>query len=808
MASGQKVPWFQRVASVAAAFVAVAAAVTLPLRAADAGWPREIRAEKGTIILYEPQVESMKGDLLKVRSAFSLTPKGKTDPVFGVLFATARMRTDRDARTATLESATIDRVRFPEITDGEEKELKAIVESEVGNWEIVVSLDSLTALLAAAEREQKTSEQLASEPPKILVEKQLAVLVLIDGEPKLEAIEKSSLQRVVNTPFAILFDPKTKSCFLSNGDLWYQAPAATGPYTLVARPPAEVAKVVEAAKKDQQEQEKEQGITEKPKPGKPPKVVVSTEPAELLSFDGEPSYVPVPGLTDLLYVSNTESNVLKDLESQQTFVLLSGRWFSSKSLQGPWTFVAADKLPASFAKVPDGSPIGDVLPFVAGTQLAADAVLDAEIPQTTAINRADAKLDVSYDGEPEFEAVEGTSLGHARNASTQVLRSGTKYYACDQGVWYTSSSPNGPWQVSTERPPDVDRIPPASPAYTVKYVYIYDVTPTVVYVGYTPGYYGTYVWGPTIVYGTGYRYRPWYRRAYYGWPGTWGFHARWNPWYGWSFGFGYTSGFYSYGSGWHTHWGRFGHHHHGHGGWYGPAGWRPPYWGPGYRPGHVHNNIHINVNINNRPGYRPGGRPGAGWRPPRPGNNIYNRPQNRIRNAPDRRVPTRDNRVPRPAARPGTTGVGPRPAVGARPVPGERPGATRPAGRPDTTTTGPRPSVPTRDVPRQPPVAKGRPNDVFADREGNVFKRDKEGWQSRDRGSWSRPSSGTGKSAQRPAPSRDLDRDYSARQRGSQKTQISRPSSAAPRTAPRSAPSTSPGRSSGAPKSGGAKPRG
>jgi hypothetical protein len=465
MANGQKGPWIQRGASIAAVFFAAAAAFAPGLRAADPGWPREIRGDAATIILYEPQVESMKGDLLKARSAFSLTPEGKTDPVFGVLFATARMRTDRDARTATLVSATIDRVRFPEITEGQEKELKALVEAEVGQWELVVSLDSLTALLAAAEREQKTSEQLASEPPKILVEKQLAVLVLIDGEPKLETIDGTSLQRVVNTPFAILFDPRAKAFFLSNGETWYEAPAATGPYSVVAKPPADVARIAEAAKKDQQAEEKEQGITGKPKPARPPKVVVSTEPAELLSFDGEPSYVPVTGLADLLYVSNTESNVLKDLQSQLTFVLLSGRWFSSRSLQGPWTFVGADKLPASFAKVPEGSPIGDVLPFVAGTQLAEDAVLDAEIPQTTAINRAEAKLDVSYDGEPEFEAVEGTSLRHAKNASTQVLSSGANYYACDQGVWYVAGSPNGPWEVSTERPPDVDRIPPASPAY-------------------------------------------------------------------------------------------------------------------------------------------------------------------------------------------------------------------------------------------------------------------------------------------------------------------------------------------------------
>ena len=755
----------------------IASATSGAALAADQGWPREIRADEATIILYEPQVESMKGDLLKARSAFSLTPKGKAEPVFGVLWATARMRTDRDARTATLVSARIDRVRFPEITEAQEKDFKAIVESEVGQWEIVVSLDSLTALLAAAEREQKTSEQLAADPPRILVEKQLAVLVLIDGEPKLEAIEQSSLQRVVNTPFAILFDPNAKAYFLGNGDVWYQAAAATGPYAAVSRLPAEVAKVAEAARKAQQEQEKEQGITEKPKPGKPPKVVVSTEPAELLSFDGEPSYTPVPGLTDLLYVSNTESSVLKDLESQRTFVLLSGRWFSSRSLEGPWAFVAADALPASFAKIPEGSPVADVLPFVAGTQLAEDAVLDAEIPQTTAISRADAKLDVSYDGEPEFEPVEGTSLGRARNASTQVLSSGARYYACDQGVWYVSASPNGPWEVSTERPADVERIPPASPAYQVKYVYVYDVTPTVVYVGYTPGYYGTYVWGPTIVYGTGYYYRPWYRRAYYGWPGTWGFHVRWNPWYGWSFGFGYTSGFYSYGSGWHGYWAR---RYHGHGGWYGPAGWRPPYWGPGYRPGHVHSSIHVSVNVQNRPGYRPGARPGTGARPARPSNNIYNRPQNRMRNAPDGRVPTRETRVaPQPA--------------------------TRPAARPGTATTPARPSTSTRDVRRQPPVAKGKPNDVYAGRDGNVYRRDKDEWRTREKAGWSRPASGpsSGTAAPRPAPSRDLERDYSARQRSSQKSQGSRSTSTAPRAAP-SAPS---GRSSGATGARAATPR-
>ena len=50
-----------------------------------------------------------------------------------------------------------------------------------------------------------------------------------------------------------------------------------------------------------------------------------------------------------------------------------------------------------------------------------------------------------------------------------------------------SDNASGPWAVSTDRPDEVDRIPPNSPAYNTKYVYIYDVAPDYVYMGYTPG---------------------------------------------------------------------------------------------------------------------------------------------------------------------------------------------------------------------------------------------------------------------------------------------------------------------------------
>jgi hypothetical protein len=154
---------------------------------------------------------------------------------------------------------------------------------------------------------------------------------------------------------------------------------------------------------------------------------------------------------------------------------------------------------------------------------------------------------------------------------------------------------NGPWSVSDIRPSDVDAIPASSPAYNVKYVYIYESTPEVVYVGYTPGYTGTYIYGPTVVYGTGYYYNPWYGPYYYPMPVTYGFSMHYNPYYGWGMGFSYSSGYFHFSAVMHPHYGYWGppmyhppyHHHHGGG-----------YYGGARRPIHVGDN-NINIDRNN-----------------------------------------------------------------------------------------------------------------------------------------------------------------------------------------------------------------
>src|SRR5882672_8816430 len=98
-------------------------------------------------------------------------------------------------------------------------------------------------------------------------------------------------------------------------------------------------------------------------------------------------------------------------------------------------------------------------------------MLDAHVPQTAAIERSRATLEVKYDGDPKFKKIEGTSIDYATNTGSQVLRIDKKYYACDKGVWFVSEKATGPWTVADKIPTEeIQKIPPSSPLYNTTYV--------------------------------------------------------------------------------------------------------------------------------------------------------------------------------------------------------------------------------------------------------------------------------------------------------------------------------------------------
>jgi len=548
-------------------------------------WPIEFESSDGHVTtLYQPQLESFKNNILDGRMAITVKPKDK-EMIFGAVWFKATMSTDLENRTVVLERMKIEKTHFPEMVDKEKaSKFSEYLTKEIESWNLEMSLDRLLASLEEVDDLKKLSDQINNDPPQIYFRTTPAVLMMIDGDPILKETGESGIEYVVNTPFFIVKDTKHDLYFIKGGKFWYKSKEILTGWEYTKNAPRNIEKFADKSQIDKETDSITQAMKEAPE------LIVVSKAAELITVDGEIDYKPIEG-TNLLYVANSESDIIMDISSQNHYVLLAGRWYYSKSLEdGDWKFRDPNDLPADFVKIPEGSEMSSVLTNIPGTPEAQTALLEQSIPQTAEIDRATAKVDVSYDGNPKFEKIEGTDISYALNTDKTVLLINNSYYCVDNAVWFISDKATGPWEVCVVRPDEVDQIPPEAPVYNVKYAYIYDSSPTVVYVGYLPGYTNCYVYNGVVVYGTGYYYRPWYGHYYYPRPVTWGFGVHYNPWSGWGFSFGFSYGWMSWS--FHPH----------RGGYWGPRG----YYG-GYRHGYHHGYRH-GYNRGYRAGYAAGNR--------------------------------------------------------------------------------------------------------------------------------------------------------------------------------------------------------
>ncbi len=586
-------------------------------------WPLEIESEKGLLTtLYQPQLESFKENDLEGRMAVTMKPKDK-DLIFGAVWFNATVSTNKENRTVVLEKIEILKTYFPDIVSTEQSEkFGTYLEEEIQSWNLVMSLDVLQASLSEVENLSQLSDQINNNPPKIYFRTTPSALVMIDGEPKFKADQTAGLEYVVNTAFFIVKDTKSSMYYINGGNFWYSSKSISEGWSTTTSVPENIKSFAEKNAQKNQEEEKTADT-----PTTAPDIIISTVPAELILVDGEIDYKPIDQ-TSLLYVANSENDIIMNITSQEHFILIAGRWYYSTSLKdGDWEFTDPEALPADFSKIPDNSEMADVRGSIPGTPEAQDALLEQSIPQTATIDRKEAKFEATYDGDPKFSKIEGTDVSYAVNTDKSVLLIKNKYYGVEEAVWFVSSSPKGPWEVSTERPSEVDQIPPEAPVYNVKYVYIYESTPEVVYVGYLPGYTYSYVYGGVVVYGTGYTYPYWYRSYYYPRPVTYGYGVHYNPYTGWGFTVGMSYG-----------WVSWGYHPYG-GGYWGPRGYNT-----GYR--HGYNAGYYNGARNGyRAGYAAGSRNNGNQ-------NMYTKRGNGVKNTPQRGNVNTINSKAKPSTKP------------------------------------------------------------------------------------------------------------------------------------------------------------
>ncbi len=493
-------------------------------------FPRTLTSDAGSVVIHTPQIDSWK-DFAKLegRLAVAVTPTGEDEPVYGVAEFTADTDPNLELRVVAIENMEIIVTSFPVPDSKRREQLDAIVRSTAQHRTHYVPLDVILTYIAP-NASVPEEEGLSFEPPPIFYSSTPAILVMTDGEPLLAPLPDTKLQYVVNTNWD-LFRYKDKEWYLRNDDRWLKNDELSGNWRYDSRLPGDFKKLpddgnwaeVKAANPPAKGDSSE------------PTVFISDRPAELILVDGQPDY-QTAGNVSLQYISDTESDVFR--YQTKFYYLVSGRWFRADQLRGPWEHV--EELPEVFASIDPGGEKAHVLAAVSGTDEARLAVLEASIPRKATVSRdAGDKVNVFFQGEPVFEEISGTSVERAVNSSNDILKVGEEYYLCDNAVWYVSIGTNGPWVVADAIPAAIYSIPPSSQSYHVTHVHIYESDDDYVSTGYTSGYFGVSVAFGVAMYGSGWYYPPYYGHYpyhgypyypyYYPYPYSYGASAWYNP---------------------------------------------------------------------------------------------------------------------------------------------------------------------------------------------------------------------------------------------------------------------------------------
>jgi hypothetical protein len=501
------------------AITALVSAAGVPSAGAgsDPGWPRQYTDGTAKLVVYQPQIDTWKNfRRLDGRFAVALTPAKSGPTFYGAVRIEAETTVNIASRLVEFSKFSLAETTYPAAAPEDAKRLAALTQLLFPKEPPAVALARVLAYMDT-DRIQPRQTAVSLEPPPILVSTQPAVLVIVDGEPVLYAIDGTDLEKVVNTNWDLFFDKKGQRFYLRDQHCWFSAKTLDAAWKPEKKMPQSFQKLPAT---DAYREVRETAASPASQP--PLLILVTQKPTELIVLEGPASARRVPGTQQLMWVANTASDLFYEGTSRNYYFLTSGRWFRNAELvSGKWAPATAS-LPDDFKNIPVNHPRAHVLASIPGTRQAEDAVLAASVPRIATIDRKTAKAEVQYAGDPKFEPIAGTQVSYAVNTPNDVLQVGDAYYLCLQGVWFVSNSAKGPWATADRVPDEIYTIPPESPKNNVTYVNVYESTPETVAYGYTAGYEGVYYAYGVAMWGTGYYYPPYYGGwGYYGYPVYW-----------------------------------------------------------------------------------------------------------------------------------------------------------------------------------------------------------------------------------------------------------------------------------------------
>src|SRR6185369_5405797 len=220
----------------------IATAQTKP---ADEGWPRRFAVGANSAAVYQPQIEEWSGNSLSARAAIAISVAESKQPLYGVLWFTARADIDKVNRLVTLSQFQVQRLSLPMAPDKSlafETAFQARIDKQVN----VIALDRLLADMAINHATtNSTSYDVKNDPPQILFSTRPALLVLVDGAPVFRPVNDTNVERIINTRVLIL--RAQNKFYLRLMDGWLESQNLNGPWTIAGQTPNDLNKALGAA---------------------------------------------------------------------------------------------------------------------------------------------------------------------------------------------------------------------------------------------------------------------------------------------------------------------------------------------------------------------------------------------------------------------------------------------------------------------------------------------------------------------------------------------------------------------------------
>ena len=312
-----------------------AAATTTAAAGPDGGWPRGYSTSSGGhLVIYQPQVAGWTGQTHMVAySAVAFTPKDAAKGELGTIRIEADTSVAMAERLVRFTNFQIAEASFPTLDKDKTREVVTEIDKAFPDDERVIGLDRVLAAVDRSQIVPKNVEGVKADPPEIFFSQTPAVLVNIDGKAIWSPIKDNDLKYAVNTNWDLFQHEPSSSFYLRVESSWLRATDLAGPWTPAASLPESFSKLPD----DDNWKDVKAAVPGKSlDPAKTPAVFVSEKPAEIILLDGVPKYAPVPGAGNLVWVSNTESDVFRMGSSGPIYYLVSGRWFTAPDFKGPW----------------------------------------------------------------------------------------------------------------------------------------------------------------------------------------------------------------------------------------------------------------------------------------------------------------------------------------------------------------------------------------------------------------------------------------------------------------------------------------